>query len=98
MRAAASEQDGAIYLTAAFTGLRMGELLALRWRDVDFELQAIRVRAGYTHRQLDTPKNRTRRTVPMIEPVEQAWLAGGNGQARSPATSRAVALHPEPWA
>jgi len=29
-RVAASEQDGAMYLTAAFTGLRMGELLALR--------------------------------------------------------------------
>jgi integrase len=34
VRAAESRQDGAIYLTAAFTGLRMGELLALRWRDV----------------------------------------------------------------
>jgi Phage integrase, N-terminal SAM-like domain len=30
VRAASSEMDGAIYLTAAFTGLRMGELLALR--------------------------------------------------------------------
>jgi integrase len=30
VRAAAVEQDGAIFLTAAFTGLRIGELLALR--------------------------------------------------------------------
>lgn len=37
VRAAASEQDSAIFLTAAFTGLRMGEPLALRWRDMDFQ-------------------------------------------------------------
>ncbi len=36
VRAAGSEQDAALFLTAAFTGLRMGELLALQWRDIDF--------------------------------------------------------------
>jgi integrase len=46
VRAAASPQDAAIYLTAAFTGLRRGELLALRWGDVDFTGQVIRVRAS----------------------------------------------------
>lgn len=75
VRAAATEQDGAVFLTAAFTGLRMGELLALRWRDVDFELQAVQVRASYTHKQLDSPKNRTGRTVPMIDPVATALAA-----------------------
>jgi integrase len=44
VRGAAAEQDAAIYLTAGLTGLRRGELLALRWRDIDFPGQAIRVR------------------------------------------------------
>jgi len=79
-RAAASEQDAALFLTAAFTGLRMGELLALRWRDVDFQLEAIRVRASYTHRELGTPKNQTGRTVPMIDAVAQALARLGQRQ------------------
>src|SRR6202041_3353569 len=55
-RAAASEQDAAIFLTAAFTGLRRGELVALRWREVDFDASAIRVRASYAMGVLSTPK------------------------------------------
>ena len=72
VRAAASEQDAAIYLTAAFTGLRRGELLALRWRDVDFSGQVIRVRASYAEGALTTPKSGKVRSVPMAPDVATA--------------------------
>ncbi|HEY3959275.1 MAG TPA: tyrosine-type recombinase/integrase [Solirubrobacteraceae bacterium] len=43
------EIDHAMYLTAAMTGLRQGELVALRWRDVDWTAGRIRVRQNYPH-------------------------------------------------
>ena len=72
VRAAASEQDGAVYLTAAFTGLRMGELLALRWRDVDFAGSTVRVRASYYAGHLTTPKSGKVRAVPLAPDVASA--------------------------
>jgi integrase len=70
--AAASQQDGAIFLAAAMTGLRRGELVALRWRDVDFTGQPIRVRANYSFGELVTPKSGKVRTVPMVPDVADA--------------------------
>lgn len=64
VRAAASEQHGAIFLAAAFTGLRRGELIALRWRDVDFECSSIRVSGSYANGQLTTPKSGHGRVCP----------------------------------
>lgn len=80
VRAAASEQDGAIYLTAAFTGLRLGELRALRWRDVDFAGSTIRVRASYASGHLTTPKSGKVRAVPMAPAVAQALAQLGERQ------------------
>ena len=45
---AESEQDAAVLLTAAFTGLRASELRALRWRSVDFHGSLIHVERGLT--------------------------------------------------
>jgi integrase len=72
VRAADSEQDAALYLTAAFMGLRQRELIALRWRDVDFAGSAIRVRASYTNGHLTTPKSGKVRSVPMAARVAEA--------------------------
>lgn len=72
VRAATCEQDAAIYMTAAFTGLRRGELLALRWRDVDFSGQVIRVQASYAEGALTTPKSGKVRSVPLAAPVAEA--------------------------
>jgi integrase len=71
VRAAATEQDGAIYLTAAFTGLRRGELIALRWRDVDFERSAVRVASSYANGKLTAPKSGHGRAVPMVAEVAE---------------------------
>lgn len=43
MNAFQSERMGALYVVAVLSGARMGELLALSWRDVDFEAGAISI-------------------------------------------------------
>jgi integrase len=77
VRAASSEQDAAIFLTAAFTGLRRGELLALRWRDIDFPGSLIRVRTSYAGGKMTTPKSGKVRSVPMAPDVAKALAALG---------------------
>ena len=62
--------DRALYLTAAMTGLRAGELVALRWRDVDWTAARIRVRQNHVLGEFGTPKSRrSTRSVPMADPV-----------------------------
>lgn len=72
IRAAADEQDAAIFATAAFAGLRMGELRALRWKDIDFAGRTIHVRANYTHCQERKPKSGKVRSVPLVDDVAAA--------------------------
>jgi integrase len=71
-KAEAAAQDAAIFLTAAFSGLRLGELLALRVRDVDFEAESIRVLGSVDILEgIGTPKSGKGRTVPMVPDVAQ---------------------------
>ena len=49
--------DRVMFLAAAMTGLRKGELVALRWRDVDWTAQRVRVRQNFTRGEFGTPKS-----------------------------------------
>jgi len=67
--AAASPQDAALYKVAAFTGLRQGELLALRWEHVDFVAGLLHVRRNFTGGREKIPKGKRVRSVPMMPDV-----------------------------
>jgi len=59
-----------VILTAAMTGLRRSELLGLRWRDVDWSAQRIRVRNTWVRGEHSTDGKSdlsTRRSVPMAD-------------------------------
>lgn len=59
-----------LYLTAAMTGMRQGELLALRWMDVDWAAGRIRVRRTFVRGEFGTPKSkRSSRSVPLATRV-----------------------------
>jgi len=84
-----------IYLTAAMTGLRQGELIGLRWRDVDFDARRVRVGAPYVRGEFNDPKSEdSGRSVPLAKRVVAA-LAELRQRTLYPADSDLVFCHPE---
>jgi integrase len=64
--------DRALYVTAAMTGLRIGELQRLDWRSVDFVHSRIRVRRSFDRKTKEFTKPKSRRSeraVPMSDVV-----------------------------
>ncbi len=61
---------------AAFTGLRPGELDALRWERIDFDRERIVVAEQFNAatRRFDTPKNHLRREAPLTAHARSAFL------------------------
>jgi integrase len=61
-----------LYLCAAMTGLRQGELLALRWKDIDWPGRRVHVRRNYSRGEFVTPKSGKGRIVPMPDRLAAA--------------------------
>jgi integrase len=68
----ANEQDAAIYTVAGFTGLRQGELRALRWKHVRFADRTLVVVAGMSAGLDSTTKSGKWRAVPL---AREAFVA-----------------------
>lgn len=75
--AALRPDDRALYATALYAGFRVGELLALRWEDVDLDANLLRVERAYDPkaREMIEPKSRAgRRKVPMPKLLRAHFL------------------------
>lgn len=86
-----------LILTAAMTGLRQSELLGLRWRDVHWSAQRIRVRNAFTrgeHSSRGKSDLLTRRSVPMADRVV-AELDGWSKRSVYTGETRLVFAHPQ---
>lgn len=89
-----------MYLTAAMTGMRQGELFALRWRDVDWTARRIRVRRNFVRGEFGTPKSkRSSRSVPLASRVaaelellsrESTWKGDDDLVFAHPETGRPI--------
>ena len=84
-----------LYVVATMCGLRQGELIALRWLDVDWNAKVIRVRRNYTRGQFGKPKSRrSTRSVPMPQRVA-AQLKLLHGNSSFTADTDLVFCHPD---
>ena len=61
-------------LTDAATALRVSEVLALQWCDLDFKEHLIRVRRAYVERRFGKPKSKASKAPVPMHPLLAAHL------------------------
>jgi integrase len=71
-RQAEDEQGAELIRVAAYAGLRRGELLALRWRDIDFEGSALTIARAMSAGVESTTKSGRVRRVPLADQAAAA--------------------------
>jgi len=75
-----SEPCRTLVIVAVLTGMRIGEILALRWKNLDLLRGVIRIRESVSEGRFGAPKS-SKRDVPISEPLRQA-LEGQRSQCR----------------
>lgn len=66
---------GAFVRFAAYTGMRIGEIFALEWSDVDFERSRIMVRRRIYRGEMDSPKGLRPGEIALLPEARDALLA-----------------------
>ncbi len=91
LKAGASDSLHALFHVAVFTGLRLGEVLALTWKDIDFEDATLTVRQTLTkvgeRFEIGTPRTNTSKRSLDLSPTVVAEL---KKQRREQAEKRLV--------
>lgn len=65
-----------MFFLAVITGLRIGEILALRWKNVDFDTNEIRVEESFYRGSVGSPKTKgSKRVVPMSKTLSESLRA-----------------------
>ncbi len=62
------------FTTAALTGMRAGELCALKWLDIDFENSAIRIQRSVWRGIEKCPKGRRNRSIPLNNALSEMLI------------------------
>jgi integrase len=76
LEVAEGERLHALYVVAVTVGLRPGEMLALRWSDVDLGDGTLRINRAFSDGEFDTPKTpRSRRKVELSNAARAALRA-----------------------
>jgi len=71
-RAWEDRQDAELYRVAAYTGMRLGELLALRWEDVDLERRRMIIHRAISAGVEGPTKSRQARSLPLADATAAA--------------------------
>lgn len=77
-RVAEDRQDADAFRVLFYTGIRVGELVTLRWADVDLERCSLHVCRNLSAGEETTPKGRRDRNVPLSDPARAALARLGS--------------------